>query len=272
MRLKISRVFLLLALSSGALAFGQTEAQPKERAKKADQKKDSREVPASPQLTPELIAEGVIFAYGGVLGRKNFEQIRKTTFERGKITTFFGGKSDVSTYERWVMRGEGLAKEKVRVDRSTAGAKFSLVYDGEKLFGKYNDTVFIPREDAAERFRNEIFHGLEALLRYKEDGSTLALGEREKLMGVEYYVVDVTDKQGSKTRFYVSVRTLRVMMLEYESSGAKYRRKFYDHNIAQGTLVPYRTMLFLGDTEIEETEIGTVTFGQKIDETLFQQN
>lgn len=272
MRFKTLGHLLLLAVCASS-AFAQTDAPKKESPKKEEQKKkDAKEAPAPVALTAENVAEGVIFAYAGVFGRANFEQIRKTTLERGKITTFVAGKTEVSTYERWVMRGGDLSKEKVRIDRSTSGAKFSLIYDGEKLFGKFNDTVFIPREDAAERFRNEIFHGLEALFRYKESGSTLALGERAKLMGVDYYVVDVTDKQGRKTRFYVSVRTLRVMMLEYEVDGVQYKRKFYDHNVAQGTLVPFRSMLFLGDTEIEETEIGTVTFGQKVDEALFQQN
>ena len=36
--------------------------------------------------------------------------------------------------------------------------------------------------------------------------------------------------------------------------GVKYRRKFYDYNYAQGTLVPYRTVLWANDKQIEETE------------------
>ena len=49
----------------------------------------------------------------------------------------------------------------------------------------------------------------------------------------------------------------------------KYRRKYYDYNYAQGTLVPYRTVLWADGKIVEETEIGTVTYGQKIDEALF---
>jgi hypothetical protein len=92
---------------------------------------------------------------------------------------------------------------------------------------------------------------------------------REKHMGVDYYVVDVTDKQNHKMRFFVSAKTFRVMMLEYEDEGVKYKRKFYNYNYAQGTLVPYRTVLYANDKVVEETEIGTVTYGQKIDEALF---
>ena len=35
-------------------------------------------------------------------------------------------------------------------------------------------------------------------------------------MGVDFYVLDVTDKQNRKTRFYLSTKTFRVMMLEYD--------------------------------------------------------
>ena len=89
-------------------------------------------------------------------------------------------------------------------------------------------------------------------------------------MGVDFYLLDVTDKQNRKTRFYVSSKSFRVMMLEYEEGGVKYKRKFYDYNYAQGTLVPYRSVLWANDKQIEETDIGTITFGQKIEEAMFQ--
>ena len=96
------------------------------------------------------------------------------------------------------------------------------------------------------------------------------MGEREKIMGVDYYVIDLTDKKERKTRYYVSAKTFRIMMLTYEDGGVKYKRKFYNYNIAQGTLVPYRTILWAGEKQVEETNIGTVTYGQKVDEELFK--
>ena len=59
-------------------------------------------------------------------------------------------------------------------------------------------------------------------------------------------------------------------MLSYDDEGVKYRRKFYDYNYAQGTLVPFRSVLWAGDKIVEEIEIGTVTYGQKVDEELFK--
>lgn len=205
--------------------------------------------------------------------RPNLNQIRKTTFERGKIrVTDDKGKTETANYERWILRGENLDKEKIRLDQSFPDAKYSLVYNGERIFGLYNDTVFAPREDATLGFQNQIWRGLEGLLRYKENDSKLELAGREKIMGVDFFLLDVTDKQNRKTRFYVSSKYFRVMMLEYEDASVKYRRKFYDYNYAQGTLVPYRTVLWANDKQIEETEIGTITFGQKVEEEIFQES
>jgi len=89
-------------------------------------------------------------------------------------------------------------------------------------------------------------------------------------LGVDFFFIDVTDKAGRKTRFYVSSKSYRVMMIDYEDDGVKYRRKFYNYNYAQGTLVPFRSTLSANDKIVEESEILTVTYGQKIDEELFR--
>ena len=57
-----------------------------------------------------------------------------------------------------------------------------------------------------------------------------------------------------------------------EEGGIKYKRRFYDQKYAQGTLVPYRSVLTANDKIIEEQEISSITFGQKVDEDLFKAN
>jgi hypothetical protein len=272
-------LFILMFSTSASLTFAQNVTVSKEKTEKSDKKSEKKDEKTKQQnvdiskLTAEQVAESAIVIYGGLLGRQNLNQIRKTTLERGKIyITDAAGKTEAANYERWIMRGESLNKEKVRLDQSFPDAKYSLVYTGEKIFGLYNETVFTPREDASNGFQSQIWHGLEGLLRYKENDAQLALSGREKIMGVDFFLLDVTDKQGRKTRFYVSSKSYRVMMLEYEQAGVKYRRKFYDYNYAQGTLVPYRTVLWANDKQIEETEIGTITFGQKIEETMFKES
>ena len=272
---------LLVTLACGG-AFGQQSSDKKiADEKSSDQKSSPRSddkkqpvVQAAKDLaknpTAEVVAESVIFVYGLGGGRATLNQIRKTALERGKLSVVNAeGKTDKATYQRWTQRADTLGKEKIRLDQQYSTATYALVFSDQKIFGIVGDQVFTPRDDASKAFENQIIHGLEALLRYKENESTLTLNGKDKIFGVEYYIVDVTDNQSRKTRFYVSTKSFRVMMLDYEDQGIKYRRKFYDYNYAQGTLFPFRTTLYAGDKMIEETEVGTVTFGQKIDENMF---
>ena len=228
----------------------------------------AKEAMANP--TAETIAETTLFVYALAGGRPVLDQIRKTTIERGKTTVLNGdGRMEKASYQKWVIRGGSLEKEKLRVDHEFPTVRYSLILNQDKMFGVYEGNPFTPTDSATKAFQNQVFRGLDGLLRYKENGSTIALGGKEKLMGVDYHLIDVTDKAGRKTRYFVSAKSFRVMMLEYEDDGKKFRRKFYDYNYAQGTLVPYRTVLFEGDKIVEETDVGTITFGQKVDENLF---
>ncbi len=229
-------------------------------------------VPAnrSGELTAEQVAESAIVIYGFPGGRNTLNQIRKTTFERGKATVANGeGQNVTIDYRRWILRGEDMATEKVRLDQDFPNARYAMLHNNSKIYGIFNNDVFVPREDAAKNFENQVMRSVEAFLRYKESGSTLELIGKEKHMGVDYNVVDLTDKAGRKTRYYVSAKTFRVMFLEYEEAGVKYTRRFYDHRYAQGTLVPFRTVLLADDRVIEETRVGTITFGQRVEDSLF---
>jgi hypothetical protein len=264
---------------SAASAQNASPAPTPESAGKKDLKKTpsvvtlpaaSRDNAGKP-VTAEQVAESSIFVYGGLGGRNTLNQIRKTAIERGKVSvTNPDGKTDQINYERWTVRADSLDKEKIRLDQEYPNARYALVFNDDKIYGIYDEKVFSPRDDASKSFENQIVRGIEALLRYKENGSTIELAGREKVMGVDFYELDVTDKQGRKTRFYISAKSFRVMMLDYEDAGVKYRRKFYNYNYAQGTLVPYRSVLWANDRVVEETVISTITFGQKVDDELFK--
>ncbi len=263
--------FKCLSLLAFVFIFGILSAAAQEEVKPEEKKEAKPQTAVSKIETAEQVAESAILLYGGFGGRETLDRIRKTTVERGKITlTNADGTVDNANYERWIIRSPNLGKERVRFDQQFPGSRFSLIYDGEKTFGIFNNTVFSPKEDASKSFQNQIWRGLEALLRYKESESKLELVGREKIMSIEYFILDVTDKQNRKTRFYVSAKSFRIMMLEYEEDGVKYHRKFYDYNYSQGTLVPYRTVLWANDKQIEETRILTITFGQKVEEDMFQ--
>jgi hypothetical protein len=271
---------VLLALAV-CFAAGPTFAQEQTPKKQEpNTKKEAKKDEKSPQTqvlsrdsaakpaTAEQVAETVIAIYGFPGGRNTLNQIRKTTVEKGHSNiTNSEGKVEAVNYQRWIIRGDSLEKEKIRLDQEFPNARYALILNDEKIFGIFNDSVFTPREDASRSFENQVVRGLEALLRYKENESKLELAGREKLMGVDFYQLDVTDKQARKTRFYISAKSFRVMMLEYEEAGVKFRRKFYNYNYAQGTLVPYRSVLWADDKVVEESEI---TFGQKVDDELFK--
>lgn len=262
----------LLVLSTGIAVFGQqTVTETKDGKKPQAAAATGKDVVKA--ATAEQIAESSILVYAFPGGRATLNQIRKTAIERGKISiTNSEGKTDQATYQKFTSRGETSGKERIRLDQEFPSARYSLVFSDEKIFGIFNDSVFTPREDASKTFHNQIVHGIETLLRYKENESKIELAGREKLLGVEYYLLDVTDKQDRKTRFYISLKSFRVMMLAYEDAGIKYRRKFYNYNYAQGTLVPYQTILWAGDKIVEETDVGTVTYGQKVNDGLFSAN
>jgi hypothetical protein len=259
-----------IILTAGSItAFAQAEPAPTETPKEPELKVDlSKE-----QTDGRQVAESSVIVYSGLRGREGLDQIRKTAVEIGSITfTDPTGKTRQADYTKRIVRGTSLVDEKIRLDQKFPDAEYALIFDGGKVFGVISNTVFTPRDDAESSFRNEIVHGVGALLRYKENGSDVQLLKSEKVMGVDYYVVELTDKEKRKTTYYISKKTFRVLMLEYEDAGVKYQRRFYNHNYAQGTLVPYRTVLKADGKPVEELTILTITFGQAVEDSLFAFN
>jgi hypothetical protein len=225
-------------------------------------------------FTAEQIAESVVFVYGS---RPILVQIRRNGVERGRITRFTGdGRTEEASYERRFIRGESMDKDKVRLDQKNPSLEYTLVYGGGRLWGIINGATFIPRQDAANTFLSQHRHSIDTLLRYKENGSSVALIGRKKQKGLDLYVLDLVDKDKQSTRFYISAKSLRVLWLEYQepfgagSVPVKYERRFFDYRIAQSTLVPYRSVLLEDGRQVQETQILTVTFGIKLDDALFQ--
>jgi hypothetical protein len=225
--------------------------------------------------TAEQIAESSIFLYGS---RPLLAQIRRNGVERGRICkpTCEVGKTEEAAYERRFVHGESMDKDKIRLDQKMPTLEYSLIYGGGRLWGIINGASFTPRQDATITFLSQLRHSLDTLLRYKENGSTLSLVGKDKQKGLDLFVVDVVDKDKQSTRYYISAKTLRVLWLEYEepapggSTPLKYSRKFMDYRYAQGTLVPYRSVLLEDGKQVQETRILNVTYGIKLDDALFK--
>jgi len=228
-------------------------------------------------LTAEQIAEGVILIAGNGYGRAVLNQIRRNGIERGRSTRIMGdGRSEEARYELRFVRGDKSEKDKVRVDNKTAQSEYSMIYGAGRIFGIINGSPFTPRAEASANFISQQAHSIDALLRYKENESKLSSAGKDKHQGIDVHVIDLTDTANRKTRYFVSAKSFRVLWLEYEETppGAatpiKYTKRFYDYRIAQSTQVPYRTVLMEDGKQTLETRILTVTYGVKMEDSLFQ--
>ncbi|HEY0379106.1 MAG TPA: hypothetical protein VGC87_19475 [Pyrinomonadaceae bacterium] len=230
---------------------------------------------AQKEYTAEQIVETSIGIYGT---RGGLEQVRRNGWERGRLTSIAeDGRTEDGTYERRFIRGKSLDEDKVRLDQKTPNLEYSLVYGEGKTWGYLNGASFTPRQETADNFLAQMWHGLDALLRYKENGATITLVGKDKQQNVDLYVIDLADKQNRKTRYYISQRFFRVLWLEYEAPASdgsgktvKYVRKFYDYQYIQGTLVPKRAVFFEDGKQKQELRVLSVTYGIKMDDTLFK--
>ena len=103
----------------------------------------------------------------------------------------------------------------------------------------------------------------------------MASAGKDKQQGIDLYVIDLTDKANNKTRYFISVKSLRVLWLEYEealpaTTPVKFMKRFYDYRYAQSTLVPYRTVVYVDGKQSTETRVMTITYGVKTDDSVFQ--
>ena len=259
-------------ISSVAIAQQPTPTNPPDN---RDAQKTQKADKNQKNFTAEQIAESSIFVYGS---RPLLAQIRRNGLERGRICkpSCELGKTEEAAYERRSVRGESMDKDKIRLDQKMPTLEYSLIYGSGRLWGIINGASFTPRQDATTTFLAQLRHSLDTLLRYRENGSTLSLVGKDKQKGLDLYVVDVVDKDKQSTRYYISVKSLHVLWLEYEepaqggSTSLKYSRRFMDYRYAQGTLVPYRMVLLEDGKQIQETRILNVTYGLKLDDALFK--
>jgi hypothetical protein len=264
-----------LALASASFAPAAAAAQDTQQDKKKEQAKpveDARQGKGK-TYTADQIAETVVLVFGS---RPGMAQIRRTGVERGTITrTAEDGRSESIPYSRVFKRGDTYEKDKIRLDQRLPSIEYSLIYSEGKVTGLLRGTPFTPKDADVSTIMSDRVHGLDALLRYKESGATVKFVGNESQKGLELWVIELSDKGGNATRYYISSKTGRVLWLEYDqpttpgSPPGKFRRTFHDYRVVQGTLVPYRTVLYEGDRKIEESQVMTVTYGVKTEDSVF---
>ncbi|HEX8722290.1 MAG TPA: hypothetical protein VF736_16875 [Pyrinomonadaceae bacterium] len=274
----MSRRFLVCALAAllaaGACAAASAQEPPAGAKKEEKPKKEEQAKPPKPDRnnpTAEQVAETVVLVYGS---RAGLQQIRRTGVERGRITrTAADGRPEEITYERTFKRGETYEKDKVRLDQRLSTVQYSLVFSDGRVTGFLRGTPFTPRQEDIAGLLTERAHGIDALLRYKESGAAVKYNGKESQKGLDLWVLELTDKQNQTTRYYVSAKTGRILWLEYDEgagpAAVKYKRTFHDYRVVQGTLVPYRSVLYAGDRLVEESQVLTITFGVKTEDSVF---
>ena len=281
----LSLVFAGAVVSRQGVSFAQqptTAAQQPTATPSPDPKKNAQKPEPAAKVdknqktfTAEQVVETAIYYYGS---RPLLSTIRRNGVERGRICkpSCEAGKVEEASYERRFVRGESMDQDKVRLDQKMPTLEYSLVYGSGRVWGIINGASFTPRQDAADTFLTQHRHSLDSLLRYKENGSTITLVGKDKQKGLDLYIVDLVDKDKQSTRYFLSTKSLHVLWLEYQapapggSTPQKYERRFLDYRVAQGTLVPYRTILMEDGKQIQETRILNVTYGIKIDDSLFK--
>lgn len=273
-------IFALIVLSALLIPVAAQDPKPAKETATQETKETPKPAPAKEnkssqdvKYTAEQIVESVILIYGT---RPALDHIRRNGVERGKLIRYGAdGNAEEANYERRFVRGENLDKDKIRLDQKMPTMEYSLIFGEGKLFGLINGAAFTPRQDAKASFISQHHHSIDSLLRYKECGSTLTLVGKDQQKGLDLFVVDLTDKDQRKTRYYISSRSLRVLWLEYEEdvpggTPVKYTKKFLDYRPVQQTLVPYRTLLFEDGRQSQEVRVLTITYGIKVSDSIFK--
>ena len=269
-RLLVCALSALLTAAAGTLGVAPAATQEKEPKAEEKPKKKEPPKPARPDRdnpTADQVAETVVLVYGS---RAGLAQIRRTGVERGRIIRpGQDGRPEEITYERTFKRGETYEKDKIRFDQRMSSLQYSLVLNDGRVTGILRGTPFTPKQEDVTSLMTDRLHGIDALLRYKESGATLKYNGKETQKGLDLWQLELTDKEKRSTRYYISAKTGRILWLEYEENSVKYRRTFHDYRIVQGTLVPYRSVLYAGDRQVEESQVLTVTYGVKTEDSVF---
>ncbi|MEW6129704.1 MAG: hypothetical protein AB1757_21880 [Acidobacteriota bacterium] len=257
-------------------------ASPKEVEKTGKKEKE-----AAPQITPaEAVAEFVIIAYGT---RPALKAARANIQEEGTIRLATDQGDITGTYLlRQTMR-EKSTDDLLRVDLdlttpdsaqrqgAASSVKYVIAYNGASVWSAQNAQYINPRPEAEAAFKAQLTHEFAALLRYKEDGSTLELKKPETVVGVECNVLEMTSKDGSKTTYWISAKTYRVVHAEYTVAltegqpPVKYRISYFytPFRVVQNTLVPSRRVMYQDGKFVQEITINQLNYSVKLDPEIF---
>jgi hypothetical protein len=247
--------------------------QNKENKERAGGKKDEKEnLKKLEKLTAEQLAEVVILAYGG---RNELQLVRTNGSEEGNIRLAGDDKDIEGRIVRRFNRKDGTNQDLTRVDVELPTQKLTFGFNGYTVWAARDGLNFTPSAEAEASFLASLTHNYDALLRYKEQESTLERNGSESVVGIDTVLLDLTHKNGEKTRYFISTKTYRILHLEYElklrptDQPTKFRESFYDFRPIQNTLVPTKSLLYENGRFIQEIRLTQVKYHTKLDDELF---
>lgn len=299
-------VALLCAVSLPASSLSASSQEKDKKAKPAEEvRKDDSKLPTEKELdkdkrnqekakgaeaklsTVETIVELTIIAYGG---RKQLETVRASIQEEGtiRLATDQGDLAGDITLRS--IRKEKTWQDLLRVDLNlvppgaearpgaAGNVKYTIGYNGASVWSAQNNQYVSPRPEAEAAFRAQLTHEYMALLRYKEDGSKIELVGPETVVGVDTNVIDLTNPNGEKTRYWISAKTYRVLHAEYElklpesQTATRYRISYYytPFRVVQNTLVPVRRVMMQDGKFVQEINLNSIIYSAKLDPEVFQ--
>lgn len=234
----------------------------------------------------ETIVELAIIAYGG---RKQLETARGAIQEGGTIRLATDQGDLSGNYLLRSLRKEKSWQDLIRVDlelssadnsQSAPAIKYVIAFNGASVWSAQNGQYVSPRAGADIAFRAQLAHEYMALLRYKEDGSKIEFVGPETVVGVANNVIDLTNPEGEKTRFWLSAKTYRVLHCEYDLTlvegqpPTKYRIDYYytplGHAVVQNTLLPVRREMKQNGKFVQEIKLSNITYSAKLEPEIFQ--
>ncbi|HXG92438.1 MAG TPA: hypothetical protein VNN73_08730 [Blastocatellia bacterium] len=299
-------VFLLAPLLAPSISLATLQDKEKDKKKQEEiNRKDDGKVPTEKELEKsrkqqekageakpnqaEAIVEIAIIAYFGYSGRKQIETVRGATEEEGTIRLATDQGDITGNYRVRTMKKEKSWQDLMRVDleltppeaaqrQGSPTINYVIAFNGATVWSAQNGQYVTPRPEAEAAFRAQLSREYMSLLRYKEDGSKLEYVGQETVVGVPTHVIDMTNPNGEKTRYWVSSRTYRIVHCEYQlqlvdgQPPIKYRISYFytPFKVVQNTLLPVRRVMEQDGKFVQEIVINNAVYSAKLDPEIFQ--
>ncbi len=263
---------------------GRSKAAPedavRDKAPKAEKPKAAK--PGKPETWDgETIAEIVIYAYGS---RPVIDYVFTNARLEGVIKIM--GGEDAPPVEgkilEHILRRETSDRNCVRIEvelpdpQGDEPQQLVFGFNGYTNWAAQNRQPITLTTQAQATFLASLKHDYLALLRYKEDGASVTRVPGERIMGIDTIGLELTRRDGSKTKYFISSQTYRILHLEYEVQPApedkplKFRESFYDFRAVQNLLVPMRKELYENGKLKQRIEFRDARFRlAKLDEDIF---